>query len=382
MIKNKKNAFTIIELLVAMALLVMMLSLSGLIFNTTVNTYRAAGATVDITRSLGVITSQLSTDFGGLRVDAPLTIWFEQQWSVDKDGDTQQDPDEYLYYDQIQFFADGDFQTTKQYAGQIISGNTARVYYGHAWLLQSSSGMPNAPHKTYRQFKVADGDAVDSEAACLLARRAHIQTNYDVGPAFPAISSGVLDPASFLPLNNLYECDKSCTITSWNQLFLLQANCDTYLNCFNSNYDPVNIVSITGRPVIDLGMYQRLHMLLSQGVVQMRIQWAYAPADLNGYVTGFTQGVRWWPSPDPNGDGDIADSDFTSMNLPQFGVHFNLVAGTSLSNWFSIQNCGTGGTTFKNTFYPKALKFTLTLKDSNGLFDSGKTFTHIVYLEN
>ena len=37
--------------------------------------------------------------------------------------------------------------------------------------------------------------------------------------------------------------------------------------------------------------------------------------------------------------------------------------------------------TFWPTF-PKALKFTFVLRDSNGVFDDGKTFTHIVYLDN
>ena len=35
-----------------------------------------------------------------------------------------------------------------------------------------------------------------------------------------------------------------------------------------------------------------------------------------------------------------------------------------------------------NEIWPKAIKFTFTLYDSKGIIKGGRTFTHIVYLEN
>jgi type II secretory pathway pseudopilin PulG len=397
-IKIKQNAFTIVELLVAMGLLVMMLTLSGLVFNTTVKTHRAAGATVDITRSLGAITSQLSADFRGLRTDAPLTIWFEQRWPVDKNGNTAEDLNEYLRYDQIQFFADGDFQSTKLYDSNgdavpddLIYGNTARIYYGHAWTVDPSSPASSKAYQGYRPF-IQPADSEDLDPACILARRVNIETakwyyvEDNTQHLFPLVdTTNPAKPLLVLPpaLNNKYEFDLFFTVTQWKQLLTDPDNGDTYLSsCFNNNYTPNT--SVSGRPVINLNFSPRLHTLLSQGVLQMAVQWAYTPADLNGAVVGFTQGIRWWPSPDPNGDGNLSDSDFGSaaMNRTQFGVHFNLSGGTTLTDWLAVQNCGTSGIPFKNTFYPKALKFTFTLRDSNGLFTDGKTFTHIVYLDS
>jgi type II secretory pathway pseudopilin PulG len=386
--KNKQKAFTIVELLVAMGLLVMMLTLSGLVFNTTVKTHRAAGATVDITRSLGAITGQLNTDFRGLQKEAPLTLWFEQRWPVDTDGDTVEDLNEYLRYDQIQFFADGDFQSTKLYDSNgdavpddLVYGNTARIYYGHAWTVDPSSPASSKAYQGYRPF-IQPADSEDLAPACVLARRIHILTHTTVS-VFPSVDAATKVLTLLPSLNNMYEYDSPdpAVAWKWEQLLSNQTNCNTYLSsCFNNNYTPNT--SVSGRPVINLNFPQRLHTLLSQGVLQMAVQWAYTPADLNGAVAGFTQGIRWWPSPDPNGDGNTSDSDFGSaaMNRTQFGVHFNLSGGTNLTDWFAIQNCGTSGIPFKNTFYPKALKFTFTLRDSNGLFTDGKTFTHIVYL--
>jgi hypothetical protein len=67
-----------------------------------------------------------------------------------------------------------------------------------------------------------------------------------------------------------------------------------------------------------------------------------------------------------------------------FGVYFMLPNGTNATSdlWFDIRNCGTSGAAFSSTFYPKALKFTFTLRDLNGIFEAGKTFTHIVYIDN
>ncbi|MHC4525503.1 MAG: PulJ/GspJ family protein, partial [Planctomycetota bacterium] len=315
-IKNWKLArrgFTIVELLVAMSLLVILLALSGVVFDTTVKAHRAAGATIDVTRNLRAITDQLNADFRGLQKDAPLTIWFEL------DSATGQ------RYDQIQFFADGDFQTTRQYfngtADMTVSGNMARIYYGHAWLADMSTGTAN-PFKGYRQFLIANGDSVNLAPGHLFARRTHLFTN---DPALPLYSNGT-NPSfpyvdwpntlffSFLSsLNNYYEYDQLITLNQWKQLFSIQANCDEYLaTCFNNEVPPGDntLAGRIGRPVIDMANINYLHNLLSQGVIQMQVQWAYTVEDLTidavAYVpipaANYFAGIRWWPSENPDAD--------------------------------------------------------------------------------
>ena len=98
-IKTHK-AFTIIELLVAMALVVILVALSSVIFAVAVRAHRMADSTLEISRRAEVIAEQLLSDVRGLRKDAPLAIWFERDATTGR------------HYDQILFFANGNFQTT------------------------------------------------------------------------------------------------------------------------------------------------------------------------------------------------------------------------------------------------------------------------------
>ena len=102
-----KKGFTLIEVVVAVGLLAMVIGFSSVIFKVSIETRRTAGANAEITQKLRAITDQLNRDFAGLRPDAPLMIWFEQDTSLT-------DPNR---YDQIMFFADGDFQSTQLYIG-------------------------------------------------------------------------------------------------------------------------------------------------------------------------------------------------------------------------------------------------------------------------
>jgi type II secretory pathway pseudopilin PulG len=373
----KNNAFTIVELLVAMGLLVMLLTLSGLVFSTTVEAHRKAGASIDISRNLRAVTDQLGTDLRGLRKDAPLFIWFN---AVDTNGDTVPD----THYDAIHFFADGDFQTMRQYsdgtANKTVYGNIARVYYGHA-------NIPAAP------------PAANYQTSGLLSRKSHILTSdSDILNAYgeiPLISNwpttpNVINYAVFAAnfggaAENQLEFN-TITLTNWiNALNYI----DSSLPAFTDNADSFidRCMDDDSRPFIDLADYQTLHLLLSQGVLRMQIQWAYEPTDLMSPVAGFNSGIRWWPDADPDGNRNFTDSDFDVMKPgiapKQFGVHFELPGGSTVADWFPVGGCGVSpGVAFKPTFYPRALKFTFVLKDSNGLFVGGKTFTHIVYLDN
>jgi type II secretory pathway pseudopilin PulG len=387
----RKNAFTIVELIVAMGLLVMLVGLSSVVFSTTVKAHRKASATIEITRNLRVLTEQLNADFRGLRADAPLMMWFDSRVS----GTTEE------RYDMIHFFADGDFQTMKQYGGgpKTVVGNIARIYYGHA----NSVEPPLLPNFT---------------TSHVLSRKSHILTA-DAGillfyGEIPLITNGgLLDYSQFAGTfgqtsfsgNYLDENElefNTISLTQW-------VNAMNYLNAGNpdnANTFIARCMSDPARPYIDLEDFQTLHLLMAQGVMDFSVQWAYTVADLTTSPTAYVPllpananyfvGVRWWPSIDPDADGDDTDSDFSVMNGGNpFGAYFELPGQTSNLNWnrvkpnssetvaqMEIRRCRTGDVFFRPEFYPKALKFTFRLKDSNNVFPNGKTFTHIVYLDN
>jgi len=122
-----KRAFTLIELVVAVAILALIASFAGVVFSVSIGSHRTALANAEIMQKLRAITDQLNRDFKGIRQDAPMAIQFRRV-----DGTRR---------DSIVFFANGDFQSVRQYeyersdktrAFRTVSGNVASIYYGQA----------------------------------------------------------------------------------------------------------------------------------------------------------------------------------------------------------------------------------------------------------
>jgi len=102
----KRKAFTIVELLLGISLLTVLLVVSGVVFQMAVKSYRTAAATGEVARKLRAVTNQLNTDFRGLRKDGQIFI----AWVAEPDPE---DPGfaGYKRFDQITFFADGNFNS-------------------------------------------------------------------------------------------------------------------------------------------------------------------------------------------------------------------------------------------------------------------------------
>jgi prepilin-type N-terminal cleavage/methylation domain-containing protein len=119
-----RRAFTLIELVVAMGILAIILSFAGVIFRVSTESQRMAMANAEIMQKLRVITGQLDADFRGL---------IAQYGGYSKTStmtETVNGHTETTHSDGVAFFANGDFQSTRQYGGQTIVGNVASLYYG------------------------------------------------------------------------------------------------------------------------------------------------------------------------------------------------------------------------------------------------------------
>ena len=123
---------------------------------------------------------------------------------------------------------------------------------------------------------------------------------------------------------------------------------------------------------LDLAQPQSLYALLCRGVGHFEIQgWSDAEH-------------RWIPSVNPNGDASLTDdSDFLLQgsnldphHIPGVWYPYGPVI---LRGHEAAQLDGNFNTT---PGLGRALKFTFTLYDSRGLIKNGRTFTHIVYLDN
>jgi len=368
-----KRAFTILELLVAMALMVVLLAISAVVFKTSVQAQQTASATAEIMQKFQAITHQIKTDLEGLEKDAEICIIWKPGIDTNGDGIV----DDYTQMDRMYFFTTGAFQTyaTWQIQGAakpaVLHSSLARVCY---MLAGDGSGKQAADQKAskrilgrsqhiYTAANVIDDYIPDSP---------QINPNYGNLSIFP-------DWAAFTSeKNNYYEYDKK-TSNQWRDepVWLPTAaseksemverilDADLFAPFGPQNGEKRGIQI---NPAKDLN----LHMLLAQGVGQFKVQgWLDAEK-------------RWYPQIDPNGDGNFSDTDFVPSGsgisaivapdlIYPYKRHsdhkyaYNL-ADLDKAHFNEIPGLG------------PALKFTFTLYDSRGVFPEGKTFTYIVYL--
>jgi len=350
-----KKAFTLIELVVAVALLVMILSFSSVIFKGSIGAHRAADASADIMQKLRAITDQLNADFKGLRADAPLLIWFRK----DKSNPAQR-------YDEIMFFADGDFQSTQLYesgtsrkpipigisqsADKLIRGNIARIYYGQSQSTDPTDGVIKKPWDLDGKYRI-------------LGRRRHIlSADSDLEEWPDEDMSDFGNGTGADKLNERYEHD-SLSLAQWK--IVNKAAYDKHV--LNTCFDFPALIDMD-----DAGTF---HKLMCDGVSSFAVQWAYWDKD--------DDELRWFPGDDPDGSGTYSHFD-SKDEKDMFGVFFNIPDGSHFTNWYPVGDTDVkyndSGDNFSSGFYPRALKFTFTLYDSKGVIKEGRTFTHIVYL--
>jgi prepilin-type N-terminal cleavage/methylation domain-containing protein len=367
-----KKAFTIIELLVATALLAMMVAISSMVFSAAVKAYRTANATTEIMARMRNLTEELDTDLRGLRKEGEFILVWAPSPKLNRDGtpldeDKNTIPDQYISLDRLFFFADVDAQTfteqttttgTKTY----ISSNLARVCY--------SFGRDAAD-------KRAGQEPLGEKR--LFCRTQHLITGDANLPSFPDLSVAwnamdfenknfsLLKPPTTWPFEY-----QTTTMQEWLDLS------DPANASYLAKMDMLSLIldlrvgtsAITqGGPIVDLTSMTGVHNLFSQGIGQFHVQ-IWRP-DLN----------RWFPELDPDGDG-IYNEPNPDGTTPDYPLTSNLIDTVNLNGlWIRGDiNAYENYTAFNWDKVGVALKFTFTIYDSKGIFPEGKTFTHIVYL--
>jgi len=364
-----KRGFTLIELLVAIGILAIVLSFAGTIFRVSIDSYHTAVANAEIMRKLQAIVEQLDADFRGLRKDGEIfVVWVASR--TDPTADPR-DPNSYERFDRIMFFADGDFHSYRD-RPKVIRGNLARICYMLA-----------------RKGDLKAQDLRPQER--VLARTQHIITA-------DSQLSWFLDPNAFSDVqwyqwNNFYEYDK-LTMEQWLKIppeqkqDVLSVIMDVTVG--GSKVDP----KFRGAHV-DRNDPNTLHMLLCEGVGQFAVQGFYERPGGAGQW-------RWIPQVDPAGNGLDPMNPSNAVNADE---DFYFIPGDPntpgvLYPYRELEpGVGYGGVVLKSfPFYPaqnvrwsnfpripglgRALKFTFTLYDSKGVLPHGRTFTHIVYLDD
>ncbi len=351
------KAFTLIELVVAVGILVMVLSFAGVIFKVGIKSHLTAMANTEIMQKLRAVTDQLNADFKGLRKDGEIFVVWVAAPTL---GAPVDDPDAYERFDRIMFFADGDFQSYR--ADPMVRGNVARICY----MLAKKGGV-----RAQNQDKQKR----------ILARTQHILTDDPDLDDFP--DPNTLSDAQWYQWNNWYEYDK-ISLEAWKKI--------PWVNKIDILSVITDIKVVTDVPVghligatVDPKDPDSIHMLFCEGVGQFKVQGWYDKLQ------------RWVPEVDPDGDGDLADSDFFIGDPeavpgvlypdPPYGMvslggifYCDLDTSEGRLKFAEFQSRLNEERFNEIPGLGRALKFTFTLYDSKGVIKEGRTFTHIVYL--
>ncbi len=366
-----RKAFTLLEMVVALGILALILSFAGVIFRVSIESQRLALANAEIMQKYRTITSQLDEDLRGLCRDGEIFIIWDAGRKPFTDPN-RRDAGAFDRFDRIMFFTSGDFQAydVQSYSATNTRGNVARVSYALARGPSLNPADVNDPQRQKPERR-------------MLARTQHVLIPPPKPPATgtPTLNTRGFTDAQWRKWNCGTEIDR-ISLAEWKQI---------------PASEKMDILSVIGEVIIDKGnnnltamgeaargvLIDRtepnsLHLLLCEGVGQFAVQgWN----DKRG---------RWMPEIDPNGDGNLNDSDFLVENG---GLDPNDCPGI----WYPRGGLIMGGITgpelarevpdFSEDYFAvipglgRALKFTFTLYDRRGLIKQGRTFTHIVYLD-
>lgn len=122
-----KKGFTLAEVVTAVGILVVIVGFAGVIFKSSIDAYRQAGANAEIIQKLQAITTQLDRDFSQLCKDGMLGIRFRQITRAESSKTGS--PSLPVNMDGIYYFTTGDFQTQTS-TNNIINTNVARIFFG------------------------------------------------------------------------------------------------------------------------------------------------------------------------------------------------------------------------------------------------------------
>ncbi|HON92945.1 MAG TPA: prepilin-type N-terminal cleavage/methylation domain-containing protein [Sedimentisphaerales bacterium] len=369
-----RKAFTLMELVVALAILAVVLSFAGVIFRVSIDSHRLALANAEIMQKLRVLTDQLDADFRSLRKDADIfVVWsavpkpgyVDPNGVVRGRGTSLLGTQGYERFDRIMFFTTGDFQAY----GRPERSNVARICYTMA---RGPSADPAEPNWAPMQ----------KPCKRMLARTQHLLIPPTPGGGDKPLDVNGFTTEQWLKWNSQEEIDR-ISLEGWKRMPEIQKIDMLSVIGDITIIKDSGVSGIESRPsreargvLIDPAQPASIHSLFCQGVGQFMVQ-------------GWNDRLnRWIPAVDPDEDGDLADSDFiltsdkksldpernpglwyprqgTSLRQPDFPVthidqeHFNQIPGLG-----------------------RALKFTFTLYDSRNLIKNGRTFTHVVYLDN
>jgi prepilin-type N-terminal cleavage/methylation domain-containing protein len=153
-----RRAFTLLELVAAIGILVVVLLFASVIFKVSINSHRTAGANAEVMQKLRAITDQLNIDFKGLRKEGYLILRSEL---LNRNEYGNSPAPANFRADRLFYFSTGDAQSWN-FANR--RSNITKVYFGHDSNSLYDSSLPVSKWSLARDVKLITPGFSDIDA--------------------------------------------------------------------------------------------------------------------------------------------------------------------------------------------------------------------------
>lgn len=412
--RGLRPGFTLAELMVSVAVLLVLMTMVAWIFSTATRASSVATASNELNAFARAAENQFGRDLDGLLKDSFIGIWYQLTEDPRYAGAS---PKRYLRTDRIVFFTAGDHSSIKQLrdqrsvrdwpSGQAlidppgasgllnpgpIRGSVAKVFLGHSYATdQTDTANANTDPRTWvltRRSQVVTPDldivAVRHVLNSVVANSVQAdQMEFELrGPdtwerlwLSPTSDSPLAD---LRPLVDLFGTDGNHGLMAedpWTYFDWLD---------FTGASTGIRYWGAMRRPVVNIKNNIGMHMLFLPGCAEFKVQrWIERwPGSGQTIVPG-----RWWPEEDRNGNGipnEAGSCDFEAFGYVLTGNTINI---REYFNGPQPASSGPGVTPryppgasqpwlyFSADDVPRAIKITVRLFDQNQRIADGQVFT-------
>ncbi|MGB4258569.1 MAG: prepilin-type N-terminal cleavage/methylation domain-containing protein [Phycisphaerae bacterium] len=415
--RGLRPGFTLAELMVSVAVLLVLMTMVAWIFSTATRASSVATASNELNAFARAAENQFGRDLDGLLKDSFIGIWYQLTEDPRYAGAS---PKRYLRTDRIVFFTAGDHSSIKQLrdqrsvrdwpSGQAlidppgasgllnpgpIRGSVAKVFLGHSYPTdQTDTANANTDPRTWvltRRSQVVTPDldivavrhvlnSVDSVQADQMEFELRGPDTWERLWLSPTSDSPLAD---LRPLADLFGPDGNHGLMAedpWTYFDWLD---------FTGASTGIRYWGAMRRPVVNIKNNIGMHMLFLPGCAEFKVQRWIERWPTNGAPLGPNSPYgmpRWWPEEDPDGNGiphetDSSDFPFVSSlssNTINIREYFN--GPQPASSGLGVTPRYPPGASqpwlyFSADDVPRAIKITVRLFDQNQRIADGQVFT-------
>lgn len=416
--RGLRPGFTLAELMVSVAVLLVLMTMVAWIFSTATRASSVATASNELNAFARAAENQFGRDLDGLLKDSFIGIWYQLTEDPRYAGAS---PKRYLRTDRIVFFTAGDHSSIKQLrdqrsvrdwpSGQAlidppgasgllnpgpIRGSVAKVFLGHSYPTdQTDTANANTDPRTWVLTRRSQVVAPDLNIAPVRHVLNNVVTKSMEADQLEFELRGP-DIWERLWLSPTTADDPLADLFGTNGLGgLMTENPETYFDWldFTGASTGIRYWGAMRRPVVNIKDNIGMHMLFLPGCAEFKVQRWIERWPTNGAALGPNSRYgmpRWWPEEDLDGNGiphETDSCDFAASGYVLTGNTINIreyFNGPFPPGEWSLEDPPRYPTTetteapwlyFSADDVPRAIKITIRLFDQNLRIADGQVFT-------